>query len=155
MSAIIEDKKRTPLTNEQRKAIVDEARSWIRTPYHHLGDVKGAGVDCAMILVRVYCDLGIAPKFDPRPYAPQWFLHRSEEIYVDWLKNYCDQIQPGEEQPGDIALFRIGRCAAHGAIIVDDNLMIHSYQPVEEVCLMERRTMAEKLDSYWAPRNLT
>ena len=43
----------------QRAAVVAAARSWIGTPYHHAADVKGVGVDCAMLLVRVYSDLGL------------------------------------------------------------------------------------------------
>ena len=66
----------------QRAAVVAEARSWIGTPYHHAADVKGHGVDCALLLVRVYCDLGLVEPFDPRPYTRDWFLHRSEERYL-------------------------------------------------------------------------
>ena len=68
-----------------RAAVVAEARSWIGTPYHHAADVKGHGVDCAMLLVRVYCDLGLIEPFDPRPYTRDWFLHRSEERYLGFL----------------------------------------------------------------------
>ena len=52
-----------------RQRIVEEARSWLGTPYHHQAMVKGAGVDCAMILVAVYRAVGLIPAgFDPRPY---------------------------------------------------------------------------------------
>ena len=44
------------MSDAQRAAVVAEARSWIGTPYHHAADVKGHGVDCAMLLIRVYCD---------------------------------------------------------------------------------------------------
>ena len=33
----------------ERRAIVREARSWVRTPYHPQGDIKGIGVDCGML----------------------------------------------------------------------------------------------------------
>jgi cell wall-associated NlpC family hydrolase len=135
-----------------RKAVVDEAMSWVGTPYHHLGDVKGAGVDCAMILVRVYCDLGLAPVFDPRPYAAQWYLHRDEERYLAWIERYCDRVDYA--QPADIALYRVGRCAAHGAIVISDSLMVHAYAPAGAVELRERWAPLShaKLDSLWAPR---
>ena len=41
-----------------REKIVAEARSWIGTPYHNCADIKGVGVDCGMLLVRVFVDLG-------------------------------------------------------------------------------------------------
>jgi NlpC/P60 family putative phage cell wall peptidase len=132
-----------------RIAVTQEAMTWVGTPYHHLADVKGAGVDCAMILVKIYVGLGLAPPFDPRPYSPQWFLHHSEEIYLEWIKKYCTQVATGG--PGDIALYRIGRCAAHGAIIITDNLIVHAYQPSGCVELRERwAPLAHaKLDSLW------
>lgn len=137
-----------------RERVVAEARTWVGTPYHHCADIKGAGVDCAMILVRIYCGLGLAPEFDPRPYAPQWFLHRSEEIYLNWIKKYCVQVERG--LPGDIALYRLGRCAAHGAIIVDDDYMIHAYLPAGKVELCERRKplMHGQLDSIWTIKDV-
>ncbi len=144
---------RKPLNDEQRAAIVNEAHTWIGTKYHHAADVKGHGVDCAMILVRIYCDLGFAPKFDPRPYPAQWYLHRDEERYKKWIEIYCDKVDIGK--PGDIALFKFGRCAAHGAIIVDDNLMIHAYQADGKVQIIERRAFQDRFDSYWSPMVLS
>jgi len=52
-----------------REKIVAEARSWIGTPYHNCADIKGVGVDCGMLLVRVFVDLGLVEPFDPRPYT--------------------------------------------------------------------------------------
>jgi cell wall-associated NlpC family hydrolase len=144
--------KREPLTTEQRKAIVAEAMTWVGTPYHHMADVKGHGVDCAMILVRIYCGLGIAPLFDPRPYPQQWFLHRSEEKYKLWIEKYCDQVESA--QSGDIGLFRYGRCAAHGAIIIDENYMVHAFAPSGRVEYIERRAFTKEIDSIWTPRNI-
>ena len=69
----------------QRHVIVREARSWVRTPYHAQADIKGAGVDCGMLLVRVFVDSGLVPPFDPRPYADDWYLHRSEERYLGFI----------------------------------------------------------------------
>lgn len=137
-----------------RELVVAEAKTWIGTRYHHSADVKGHGVDCAMLLVRVYCDLGIAPIFDPRPYAPQWYLHRTEEKYIKWLESYGKRID--KAGPGDVALYRFGRCAAHGAIIVDDNYMIHAYVGSNAVMIRERRAEMPHgtLDSYWTPKEI-
>lgn len=133
-----------------REAVVAEAYTWLGTPYHHCADVKGHGVDCAMILVRIYCDLGIAPRFDPRPYSPHWFIHRDEELYLDWIRKYADQVEV--PQAGDIRLFKFGRTAAHGAIVVSDELMIHAYQPSGVVELVEMRALEARYHSTWSPR---
>lgn len=111
----------------QRAAVVAEARRWIGTPYHHLGDVLGAGVDCGMLLVRVYVDTGVVPPFDPRPYSPQWHLHRDDERYLGFLLERG--IEVTEPQPGDIMVWKIGRSFAHGGIVVGWPLVVHAYQP--------------------------
>lgn len=140
------------ITNELREKIVAEAKTWIGTPYHHLADVKGHGVDCAMLLIRVYCGLDIAPAFDPRPYSPQWYFHHSEEVYLSWIKKYCDPVEVG--LPGDIMVYRFGRCAAHGAIIISEDMMIHAYAMASVVEMRERWAVLPhgKLDSIWTVR---
>jgi cell wall-associated NlpC family hydrolase len=111
---------------EQRARVVAEARTWIGTPYHHHADLKGVGVDCAMILVRVYSTCGIIPAIDPRPYPTQWHLHQSEERYLGWVCQFGWEIE-GPPQPGDLAVFRFGRCYAHSGIVVDWPTLIHAW----------------------------
>ncbi len=98
-----------------REKIIREARSWIGTPFHHGADIKGAGVDCAMLLVRVYVDLGLVPPFDPRPYTHDWHLHRGEERYLNGLLARASEV--ARPQPGDVAAFRVGRCYSHAGIV--------------------------------------
>lgn len=138
------------MTPEQRQAVVDEARSWLRTPYINCGDVKGVGVDCAMLLVRVYCDLGLVPAFDPRPYSPDWFLHRDEEKYLGWIKDYAEPVD--DPQPGDVVLFKFGRTVSHGGIVVAPDLMIHAYRSSGNVELCEISSLAERLAGFWRVR---
>lgn len=109
-----------------RKRIVEEAYSWLGTPYHHQAMVKGAGVDCAMILVAIYREAGLLPAdFDPRPYPQDWHLHRDEERYLGWVLKVCHET--GAPQPGDVVVWKFGRTFSHGAVYVGDNKIIHSY----------------------------
>lgn len=134
---------------ELRAAIVAEAYTWLGTPYVPMGAVKGVGVDCAMILIRIAQHVGVVPaEYDPRPYPPDWYLHRDEERYLAGLDRWSRRVDAG--LPGDIALYRFGRCAAHGAVIVSDELMIHAYLPHGQVGLMERRALEHRFDSYWS-----
>jgi cell wall-associated NlpC family hydrolase len=135
------------------------ARSWIGTPYHHAADVKGprGGVDCAMLLVRVYVDLGLVEKFDPRPYTRDWMLHRDEERYLGFLLARAQMVErPGA---GDVILFRVGRCYAHGGIVTrpEPLTIVHAFAGagivIEDVVshsaeLAVRLTTA-KFASYW------
>lgn len=116
------------MTAEARRAVVAAALDWLGTPYHHHGRIRGVGVDCAQILCAVYEACGLVPRVDPGVYATDWHLHRSEEVYADWLGRYCTRL-PGSArpQPGDVALFKFGRCFSHGAIVVDGGLLVHAY----------------------------
>lgn len=133
----------------RRADVVAEAMSWVGTPYHHEGAVKGSGVDCAMILVRVFADLGLIPEIDPRPYPMQWHLHRDDERYLGWIRRYARPVT--EPQPGDIALYRFGRCISHSSILVTDGLMVHAHLRDGAVVLSERRSIdAERLVGHWS-----
>ncbi len=100
---------------EERAAVVAEARRWIGTPYHNCADLHGIGVDCGMLIVRVFVDTGLCAPFDPRPYPPDWHLHRSDERYLGFVFDRCAEVE--EPRPGDILVFRYGRCYSHGGIV--------------------------------------
>jgi hypothetical protein len=161
----------------QRDSIVAEARRWIGTPYHNGADVRGAGVDCGMLIVRVFVDTGLTPAFDPRPYPPDWHLHRGEEKYLGFIFDHCIEVDvPG---PGDVVVFRYGRCYSHGGIVTiagdpsqqrdrkagdgrpgeaDPLTIVHAFWPAQIV--MEEDVMknldladparARRFFSYWA-----
>lgn len=132
----------------QRQAVIAEAESWLRTPYHHHGFVKHGGVDCAFLLICVFHNVGLIPWIDPRPYAPDWHLHRREEKYLGWVEKYCRRVEV--PQPGDIALFRFGHCAAHGAIVVEWPIVIHSILGRGvELCDAQNSELAHRFDSFW------
>lgn len=131
-----------------RQDVVHAAHAWLRTPYHPMADKIGVGVDCAMILVRVFCDLGLAEPVDPRPYPPNWFLHRDEERYLGWLTDRARKVDaPGL---GDVALYRFGRCVSHSGIIVSEEHIIHAYAPERMVTMTEQRALAHRLVGYWS-----
>ena len=47
------------------------ARTYIGTPFHHMGRLPGVGLDCAGLLVCVARELKlVAPDFDTPAYAP-------------------------------------------------------------------------------------
>ena len=112
-----------------------ETRSWIGTPYHAEADVRGAGVDCGMLIVRVFVDAGLVPPFDPRPYPSDWHLHRDEEKYLGFVFDHCDEVDA--PAAGDVAVFRYGRCWAHGGIVTvaEPLTIVHAFSPAG--CVVE------------------
>lgn len=119
----------------QRQAVVAEAKTWLKTPYHHSARIKGAGVDCAQILIAVYSACGIIEAFDPGYYPSDWMLHRSEERYLSWIDKYAQVTDT--PLPGDIVLYRFGRCISHGGIVIEWPTIIHAHMPDRQVTLAE------------------
>jgi Cell wall-associated hydrolases (invasion-associated proteins) len=103
------------------------ARSWLGTPYHHKGRVRGAGVDCAMFPLEVYREAGLIPDLDIPFYPQDWHLHRAEEIYLGIVQRFAVETQhAASPQPGDFVLYHFGRTWSHGAIVLDWPLIIHA-----------------------------
>jgi cell wall-associated NlpC family hydrolase len=114
------------LPPDPRAAVLKEAREWIGTPYHHMGRVKGVAADCLTFLAEVYERAGIVPHIEIPFYPPDW-LHRDEERYAEGVLGYACEIA-GPPAPGDMAIFRFGRCFAHGAIVTEWPMLIHAFQ---------------------------
>ncbi len=109
-------------------AVLAEARTWLGTPWHHEGGVKGAGVDCAMLLACVFSAVGAIPAIDPRPYPIDHMLHSSDERFLGWLLRYADPVTEGEPQPGDVVVYKVARCYSHGAIVQAWPQIIHAFR---------------------------
>ena len=108
-----------------RALVVQEALSWLGTPYAHAQRCKGAGVDCGQLLAAVFENAGAVPHIQPDDYPHDWHLHRSEERYLGHVQAWAHSVEaPG---PGDIVIFKFGRCISHGAIVIQWPLVLHSY----------------------------
>lgn len=123
------------MSDALRERVVTAARTWLRTPFHDCAAIKGVGVDCANLLAQAYEEAGVVDHVEIEPYSPQWFLHHSEELFIGYLlKAGAHEIAESDAQMADIVMFKIGRCYAHGAIIVEwPNEMIHAYKPLGAV----------------------
>lgn len=109
----------------KRAEIVTEALSWERTPYHPNARLKGIGVDCAQYPAAVYEAVSLIPHIAPE-YSPQWMLHRDEEQFLGWVREYAREIARDQVGPGDFAIWKFGRCFSHGAIVIDLPEVIHA-----------------------------
>lgn len=121
------------MTPAQRESIVDEANTWLKTPWHHNARVRGAGVDCGQFIIGTYVGAGFVEDFKVGPYARDWMFHREEERYLQWVNRYLDEVET--PLPGDVALWRFGRCYSHGAIVIAWPRIIHAWLPERAVVL--------------------
>jgi len=122
------------MTNQQedieRSAVLAHAKLWLGTPYHPEARVIGVGVDCATMIAETYQGAGKIPMQDIEHYPPDWHLHRSKERYLEHVFRYAKELpeeNPRAKLPGNLVLFRFGRCYSHGAIIVKWPRIIHAY----------------------------
>lgn len=135
-----------------RSKIVSEARSWIKTPYHHRGNKKGVAADCGMLLINVFSDAGVIERYNPDHYPMDWMMHRCEEKYLENVEQYAKKIK-SDPMPGDIALFKFGRCISHGGIITEWPMIVHAYKPSgivleDNVSIMP--ALSERLVGFWS-----
>ena len=110
-----------------RAGVVAEARSWLGTPYHHMGRVKGGGCDCLTFVAEVYERSGVLPHIDVGFYRPDFMKHRGEERYLEGC--LAHGVEVAAPQPGDIALFRPRRWSlvfCHSGIVTDWPEIIHA-----------------------------
>lgn len=130
--------------SEQRAAVVAEARTWLRTPYHSMGRVKGAGCDCYTLLLEVFGKVGLFTAKDEDEFYPRdWFLHAQEDHYKfrilrharELVEHFCSSTEM--TSPGNIILLRVtgkkGSIDMHGGIITAWPKVIQAYNP----CVME------------------
>lgn len=117
----------------QRAAVVAEALSWLGTPYHHQGRIKGVGIDCAQLAYGVYHACGLIPSMPLDDYPPDWHLHRDAERYLGRVLEYAHEVETG--LPGDLVLYQVGRAFAHGAIIVEWPSVVHAVAAARHVLL--------------------
>jgi cell wall-associated NlpC family hydrolase len=143
-----------------RQRIVDEAKTWIGTPYISNGMIKGrrGGTDCAMLLVGVYAAVGLLTKeFDPRPYPAEWHVHRNEEKYMGYVTQFMHHMPSIEERkplPGDLVMFKIGHVFAHGAIVTDWPFVVHALGGSAVVADDVSKNTTGKRALWYVPKNV-
>jgi len=113
----------------RRDDIVEAARLWLGTPYHHQASLRGVGCDCLGLVRGVWRDLlGPEPEAPP-PYSPSWAESLRRETLADAAMRHLLPVATGAGQPGDVLLFRWrGHLPAkHCAILSEHDRIIHAH----------------------------
>jgi len=142
-----------------REKIVQEARSWLDTPFRHGAGVKGAGCDCAHLITEVYFALGLIPKIEFPIYGPDWWRHAEdpERYIVEAAKKYFDEIKAAEAQPGDWVTLYMGKAFAHCAIITGPKTVVEAWpsrSKVSEINTSEERNHRNRAKRYFRARGI-
>lgn len=111
--------------------VVDIARSWIGTPYHHQAAVMGVGCDCLGLIRGVWsARYGDEPEAIPN-YSADWSEPQGHEALMQAATRHFTR--KTQADPGDVLLFRMrsGAVAKHLGILTGSGQspsFIHSYQ---------------------------
>ncbi len=120
-----------------RAGIVEAARLWIGTPYHHQASVRGVGTDCLGLVRGVWRDVYGSDAEIPPAYSRDWAEVGGEETMLAAASRHLERIEAPELAPGDVVVFRLraGVVAKHAAIVAGALTMIHAMEgaPVCEV----------------------
>jgi NlpC/P60 family putative phage cell wall peptidase len=106
--------------------VVEEARRWIGTPFHHQGRVMGVGVDCAGLVACVASSCGYQST-DVKGYGRT----PSKGLLQKTLASVTQKISINDVQPGDILLMRFKREPQHLAISTGKGI-IHAYEAASQ-----------------------
>ena len=142
-----------------RNIIITEALSWVGTPYHLRGMIKGVGCDCATFILCVMINCGIFSEDTSQQInqlSNDWWKNTTEERYLAQVLRYAGKVaqsicyQSTVTQPGNIVLGKVAgsRVYNHGAIIVKWPMAVHAAYPKVVLADLSR-------DPLWAYRDIT
>jgi NlpC/P60 family putative phage cell wall peptidase len=130
-----------------REAIVQAARSWLGTPYHHQASCKGAGSDCLGLVRGVWRELyGPEPQTMPA-YTPDWGSAAGVETLLEAAGRHLVKLASvGDGREGDVLVFRMrdGGVAKHAGILVAPGWLVHAQEGLGVVEI--------ELGSWWRRR---
>lgn len=111
-------------------AAVDEALSWLGTPYRHQGRRKGVGCDCIGLVLGVWTAVYGAVPEQPGLYAPDWAEASGAERLLAAVRRHFVEKPPREMAAGDLLIFRWRPHlpAKHAGILVGPDRFVHSYE---------------------------
>lgn len=116
--------------NERRAAILNAARGWIGTPYHHQASVRGVGCDCLGLVRGVWREVyGCEPEAST-PYSRDWGETSGIETLIDGAARHMRRVTPADALPADVLVFRMrdGAIAKHAGLLSGAGLMIHAME---------------------------
>jgi NlpC/P60 family putative phage cell wall peptidase len=134
-----------------RAELIDEALSWVGTPYRTHQSCKGAGADCGGFCYGVWRNVGLLPANAlPQRLSSQWYLHRTDEIIVRGLQAHgAVEIPLDEAKPGDVLTFQYGRAQSHMAFLLPRDRIVHSYAYKNVICIDQLETLMPKFRKAW------
>ena len=110
--------------------VVEEALSWIGTPYRHQASLKGIGCDCLGLVRGVWRALYGEEPESMQPYSPDWAEAGGSDPLLEAARRHFIEKPMTEMSAGDMILFRWkpAHAAKHLGILVSEQAFIHAYE---------------------------
>lgn len=129
------------------QAIVEQARRWIGTPFHHQAAQRGLGCDCLGLIRGVWHALGGIVPSEEMDYASHWGHQPGPNRFYIGLARYLDPIDIAELEHGDVVLcsLRLGGPLEHAGFVAtdqDERRIIHAHT--------DHGVIEEAFDPIWA-----
>ncbi len=112
---------RTPESQNELRAIV---ATWLGTPFHEFGRIKGVGVDCVHLWAEIMVEAGHLQSYAFPDYHLDAGHHEDASALLSWFENHPGfrlVNGPGraaEPMMGDLYCFTIGKSAHHLAGVI-------------------------------------
>ncbi len=118
--------------------LIDEALTWINTPFQANQSCKGAGADCIGVIAGIARNCGISIQYrNDYPMRPDGSLRRE-------LNAQMTQINFGI-QDADVLMMTFEGEPHHVGMYVGNGQLLHSYMQV-------RKCIAQPFTKYWRDR---
>jgi NlpC/P60 family putative phage cell wall peptidase len=116
--------------NDLAQRAVEEARSWIGTPYRHQASLKSVGCDCLGLVRGVWRGLYGSEPEALKPYSADWAEAGGTDTLLDAARLHFIEKPKAEMAAGDVILFRWkpSHAAKHLGILVSEHAFIHAYE---------------------------
>ena len=142
----------------RRTAVINEARQWLGTPYHHQASLKGVGCDCIGLIKGVGDAFGLMNIPDNAWTNIKRYSRRPNPVMMgNHLETYMDRIS--SPLIGDIAWIEWRQdLPMHLALVAEKNgvmTFIHAYSLVGkavEVCVDDE--WLGMVNSWWRYRGI-
>jgi len=136
-----------------RQQVIEQARTWLGTPYHHQGRIKGIGVDCIGFIIGALMEVGISnldrqefQEYGRCPPRGKGMLKYFDELTISVGYNY---------KPADLLVFWINdttKRPQHIAMATDYGI-IHTHSSVGKVVenVLDEAWLAKFICAYQVP----
>jgi len=102
--------------------------------YQHRG-TSMFGCDCTGMIIGALRNLGYLKKYKLRKYKYDWNLHSKADNHIEEeLMKFAKRVPNSLIEPGDILLFRFGKCKAHVGVFIKDVIMAHCWKDGGKCC---------------------